>query len=1065
MYRKNLKTIGQVYDEVASLFKSHNDLLEEFTYFLPDFSTPAAGKKTATIKSLRGKSALNPGQHGGSLKRKGKGEKGISAPDAPPEHQNEERKTAASLAKELAFFERVKARLRNRESYNELIKCLNIFNSEVISKMELQSLVWDIIGRYPDLYSGFSEFLARCESMDFEYLESGRVKDGKLTVKELQKLKVTSAREKFLMRPISELDLSACERCGPSYRLLPNDYPKAPASARSSLCKEHLNDNWVSVTSGSEDYSFKAMRKNQYEEALFRCEDDRFELDMVLETTEVTICALEPIVEKLNAMSSDEASQFRIPEGLLSPIHLRTIERLYGIGTDRGSDIRRMILDYPSATAHVVMARLKQKYAEWKRIKTELTPVWVDVYEKNYNKSLDHRSFYFKQTDKKALSAKGMTGEIKEVWEKRRNSDDTIGQSNNCTSFTSCISPDLTFTYADRKVHDDIYAVLKFSTREMMNSDHAERVMKTWRIFVEPFFGITRRDPEGDYHDDSAEQAAFLVQRDDDDDDEENDEIDNEGNTNDDQTTEHDVVDIESKARDEVLNDRHGTNKPTQVETGNDNDSQLPRADESEFLKFENEEWSDEQSDKSYDDSSAKHTHLNCNPLGGTKTNVLNGRGNSYLTNDIRGERRIFYGHDGYYILFRLHQHLYERLATARASASSMSQQFGQTAEPAERRIAQERTIHNDFLRLLFKLLNGTIESSYFEDECRMLLGANSYLLFTLDKLIYKIVKQVQSLLADEMASKLLHLYEYERTRTGDFAEPIYQANANLLLLDEACYRLCSLDGGERLTLQLRDTSLDKAELPTGTMDAQFHGYLGRFLHASIQSDEVLSKSSLYQSDRPPVYLRRTKLEPQLCNPDDKSSASPTEMCTDVIVLNSLECKVSCSSSKISYVLDTEDIFYRKSVRRAGKAVLENIQSRKILDLKESHSQLKFHQWLNTQIPVKILGTEPVSQVPVPDKESLNIKTETETAAFVLTDAIVEAATDDSNHTKHEGNSDHDGRNRFQKQAGTVDIFVKDQGHADTDGFEEPTFHTDDEPANATEVAWARNGKNHSGES
>lgn len=37
-----------------------------------------------------------------------------------------------------------------------------------------------------------------------------------------------------------------------------------------------LNDHWVSVTSGSEDYSFKHMRKNQYEESLFRCEDDRF---------------------------------------------------------------------------------------------------------------------------------------------------------------------------------------------------------------------------------------------------------------------------------------------------------------------------------------------------------------------------------------------------------------------------------------------------------------------------------------------------------------------------------------------------------------------------------------------------------------------------------------------------------------------------------------------------------------------------------------------------------------------------------------------------------------------
>lgn len=30
------------------------------------------------------------------------------------------------------------------------------------------------------------------------------------------------------------------------------------------------------MTSGSEDYSFKHMRRNQYEESLFRCEDDRY---------------------------------------------------------------------------------------------------------------------------------------------------------------------------------------------------------------------------------------------------------------------------------------------------------------------------------------------------------------------------------------------------------------------------------------------------------------------------------------------------------------------------------------------------------------------------------------------------------------------------------------------------------------------------------------------------------------------------------------------------------------------------------------------------------------------
>lgn len=104
-----------------------------------------------------------------------------------------------------------------------------------------------------------------------------------------------------MAKPIHELDLSNCESCSPSYRLLPNNvsivilfyiaeyirsicssvqhsqmqYPIPSVSCRTKIGSEVLNDHWVSVTSGSEDYSFKHMRKNQYEESLFRCEDDR----------------------------------------------------------------------------------------------------------------------------------------------------------------------------------------------------------------------------------------------------------------------------------------------------------------------------------------------------------------------------------------------------------------------------------------------------------------------------------------------------------------------------------------------------------------------------------------------------------------------------------------------------------------------------------------------------------------------------------------------------------------------------------------------------------------------
>jgi len=74
--------------------------------------------------------------------------------------------------------------------------------------------------------------------------------------------------------PLSEIDFSQCRKCTPSYRALPRDYPKPKCSERSEEECSVLNDQWVSIPIGSEEsYSFKHMRKNQYEEALFKVED------------------------------------------------------------------------------------------------------------------------------------------------------------------------------------------------------------------------------------------------------------------------------------------------------------------------------------------------------------------------------------------------------------------------------------------------------------------------------------------------------------------------------------------------------------------------------------------------------------------------------------------------------------------------------------------------------------------------------------------------------------------------------------------------------------------------
>ena len=65
------------------------------------------------------------------------------------DHTEEDRR--ANAAKDAAFFERVRAKLRNREAFEDLLKCINLFATDIISKQELFGLVHDVLGRYPDL--------------------------------------------------------------------------------------------------------------------------------------------------------------------------------------------------------------------------------------------------------------------------------------------------------------------------------------------------------------------------------------------------------------------------------------------------------------------------------------------------------------------------------------------------------------------------------------------------------------------------------------------------------------------------------------------------------------------------------------------------------------------------------------------------------------------------------------------------------------------------------------------------------------------------------------------------
>ncbi|KAL8126992.1 hypothetical protein AgCh_014056 [Apium graveolens] len=148
-------------------------------------------------------------------------------------------------------------------------------------------------------------------------------------------------KEKYWGKSIQELDLTSCQRCTPSYTLLPDDVGLCQSflfscgnycscvgclavlklfsfSVSNTIGKSEiragaqvLNDHWVSVTSGSEDYSFKHMRRNQYEESLFRCEDDRFELDMLLQSVTATAKRAEELLNIMNKNSINSEAETR----------------------------------------------------------------------------------------------------------------------------------------------------------------------------------------------------------------------------------------------------------------------------------------------------------------------------------------------------------------------------------------------------------------------------------------------------------------------------------------------------------------------------------------------------------------------------------------------------------------------------------------------------------------------------------------------------------------------------------------------------------------------------------
>eukprot|EP00632_Arachnochrysis_sp_CCMP2950_P013965 CAMPEP_0185700544 /NCGR_PEP_ID=MMETSP1164-20130828/7548_1 /TAXON_ID=1104430 /ORGANISM="Chrysoreinhardia sp, Strain CCMP2950" /LENGTH=1111 /DNA_ID=CAMNT_0028367495 /DNA_START=182 /DNA_END=3517 /DNA_ORIENTATION=+ len=812
-YQKEQRSIKDVLEQVSELFADHADLLKEFTYFLPDavqeqakerlsravrenelrsdtLIVPPAATPSSVIPSDGTSSSLKKSAGGTDHKSR---RLGATSGDASFEVRGKSASTRVNLQEQSVnlvaanirgtfvsrtsgadsaascnmavgaprgtkvgsssttlalsstgqsvagdrhFFDRVRDVLTSgasRDCWSEFLKCLDLYTQGLVLRQEMLRLVTDMFGKHMDLFDEFKRML-----------------HSHSTPEKASHHNHLSAKGQSTMTSLSEVDFSHTNQCTPSYRALPIDCPRPSSSECSPVDRACLNDVWVSQPVGSEEsYSFKHMRKNQYEEALFRCEDNHFELDMVIESNQATIAAL----HHLYPDSRDEARDVNVKEGghnlqvderALSSLHRSAILRIYG---EHGPELLELLNRSPMMTIPVVVKRLREKDAEWRRVRQEITVQCKEQLDRNYHRALDHRSFVFKQRDKRLLVARSLLNEITapatSTASGSRMASQTVAQSRSESSAGIHDTDDSSQHRLQQNVfnvsggeshltcfrsislhhHDSLtrivyHLVIYALERSSIAADDKTRALYIWNLILSRFYSA-----------DAVESVRGAVAG-----------------------TQTAASDLQA-AEGSCVQSLQYPPPCNPILREQDNlavlDSiALPQATRNVTCK---------------DTVKA----LGC-PLSATDKAIPSDLLKvSHISLELQERpERYFIGTQHTYTLLRLFHILCERLGLAWCLAQNASQHSLVSPFPLLHMCEHASNpqtgaaVFEDVLLLLYALIDGSTDNTRFEECLRQLLGNESYALYTLDKVVVQIGKHLHAMTNDTRCCKLINLWQ-----------------------------------------------------------------------------------------------------------------------------------------------------------------------------------------------------------------------------------------------------------------------------------------------------------------
>jgi len=848
--KSNSLTESEVYAQVAKLFQNQDDLLQEFGQFLPDANSASASAALSAAQHVDNLAAAHraaTNDHGAIVKKPlaRPGILGSSGPGsaiqvkrlqtAPyPGSMNKRIKMTnirdVSLAEagkhgslnEFAFFDKVRKALRNQAVYEDFLRCLVMYNHEVVNRLELVHLVTPFLGKYPELLKWFKDFLGHKEGAGVMSGVQGGNNGNNLLEGLAHRVgpRLGDRETRMTTETGMEIDYATCKRYGASYRALPKNYPQPKCSGRTPLCREVLNDTWVSFPSWSEDSTFVTSKKTQYEEYISKCEDERYELDVVIESNLATIRVLEAVEKKLQRMPPDERSKFKLDDnlgGTSTTIHQRAMRRIYG---DKAPDIIDGLKRNPLVAVPIVLRRLKMKEEEWREAQKSFNKIWREQNERYYLKSLDHQGISFKQNDIKLLRSKNLLNEIETIYEERHeaiggddnnnNQNATNGKEGNTVSVgdsatasipTTTSGPHIFLHYKDKSMIEEACNLIihHIKRQTSIHKEDKEKIKQLMRHFIPDLFST----PRGELSDDDLDELDFD--------------------------------------REDAKTSQVGST--SEVRDGN------------------SQEWSKA-------------------PLGKNSpqtTSSNNGRSPSPSSQGKKScdEYALFFGNNNWYLFFRLHNILCDRLGKvyersqiiAAEEAKEKSSRKESTAIALRLKPKNEIEVEDYFpvfIDMIKQVLDGNLDGNQYEDMLREMFGIHAYIAFTMDKVVQNICRQLQHITCDETAYQCTELYIEElKTTAGQSTggpvdtqhlrssqELAYQKKAEQIVTDENCFKMMFYKQEGKVTIELLDT-----ESPESDYEAEM-GWVG-YIERYVRGDSTITDELKERLCKKPVFLPR----------------------------------------------------------------------------------------------------------------------------------------------------------------------------------------------------------------